>query len=120
MCARPFLVPPRPPRRLEVLPHREPREQPTVLRHKPQPRPTTLIRIETTELPPAEANATPPRRHQPHDARQRGGLPGAIASEQRNNFPTVHGQRDPEQHLTVPIRGFKILNFEKHHPPRAS
>ena len=67
---------------------------------------------EPLEFPALKDNAPAPGRRQPGDGPERGGLAGAVGSQQRDDPASGDAKADPVQGLDGPIGDLKVEDFQ--------
>ena len=102
-------------RRLEVFGHGQAAEKAAVLGDKAEAGVTGFERLAAANLGAVETDAAGARLHQPHDARECGGLAGAVASKQRHHFSARNVEGQTEENPALAVRAFQSADFEQRH-----
>ncbi|EKD96830.1 MAG: hypothetical protein ACD_23C01236G0003 [uncultured bacterium] len=101
----------------QVFFHRQQLEDAPVLRHQTNATPGDRIGFNALHGFSAKAHDALRGRHHAHDAFQRGGFAGAVATQQGDQFAIVHLQGDALQHVAFAVVGMYIFQFQNHALP---
>ena len=95
------------------------RDQPT-FRYQGNAAPCDAIGGKGGNRLPAESDAAPSCRCQPHNGANGGCLAHAVAPHQSDDFAFLDGERHAEQYLALAIKTVDVLHFQNHvmSPPR--
>jgi hypothetical protein len=98
----------------EILFHRQISEDTPLLRHVTKPIPHDLMRGTCRDILAFEHDPPRPLRDEPDDRAERRRLAGAIAAEQRHDFPLADLEPDVEQDMRRAVMTVEILYCELH------
>ena len=102
-------------RRLEVFGDGQAAEKAAVLGHEAQAGAAGFERLAAANLGAVETDAAGAPLHQSHDARERGGLAGAVASKQRYHFSARNIEGQTEKDPAIAVRAIQSADFEQRH-----
>jgi hypothetical protein len=102
-------------RGFEILGDGQAAEEARVLGHEAEARAAGFEGLAALDLDAVEADGAGARAHQAHDARERGGLAGAVAAEERDDLAARDLERKAEQDLALAVGGLQAPDFKQCH-----